>query len=197
MQQICVFCGSSMGTGLHYRKAAGDVGKLLAMKGIGLVYGGSNVGLMKIIADTVLQNNGRVTGVMPHHLISREIAHTGITEMFEVDTMAQRKEMMISISDAFIALPGGYGTLDELSEVLTFNQLRITDKPLGLLNTGGYFDALLRFFDHGVNEGFIRREHRDNLIVAEDTENLLDLLAQWQPVPTGKWIEEILRESQS
>ena len=197
MQQICVFCGSSMGTGLQYRKAAGDLGKLLAMKGIGLVYGGSNVGLMKIIADTVLQNNGRVTGVMPHHLISREIAHTGITEMFEVDTMAQRKEMMISISDAFIALPGGYGTLDELSEVLTFNQLRITDKPLGLLNTGGYFDALLRFFDHGVNEGFIRREHRDNLIVAEDTENLLDLLAQWQPVPTGKWIEEILRESQS
>lgn len=197
MQSICVFCGSSMGSKSVYRETAHELGKLLAINNIQLVYGGADVGLMKVLADAALQHGGIVTGVMPHRLIGKEIAHRGIQTLHAVDTMAQRKEMMVELSDAFIALPGGFGTLDELSEILTFNQLRITDKPLGLLNTSGYFDHLLHFFDHGVVEGFVRQEHRDNLIVSKDAQALLQQLRQWQPLATEKWIADIRSESQN
>lgn len=195
MRSICVFCGSSMGNRPEYRHIAETLGSTLASKGIRLVYGGSNVGLMKVVADAALQKGGEVIGVMPHGLISKEIVHNGITSLHSVKTMAERKELMVELSDAFIALPGGWGTLDELSEILTFNQLRISDKPLGLLNTAGYFDHLLRFFDHGVAEGFVRAEHCGNLIVAGEVDEMLKRLQQWQAIETGKWIEDIIKES--
>lgn len=195
MRRICVFCGSSMGSRTEYKLAAENLGRVLADNNIGLVYGGANVGLMKIIADTMLAKGAEVIGVMPHHLVAREVAHVKLTEMIIVDTMAERKEQMVTLSDGFIALPGGFGTLDELSEILTFNQLRISDKPLGILNISGYFDYLLRFFDHAVEEGYVREEHRNNLIVSDSIADLMQLMQQYKPLTMGKWIEDILDES--
>ncbi len=195
MHAVCVFCGSSMGNHELYKTAAEALGKILAQKKMTLVYGGADVGLMKVLADACLQAGGNVTGVMPYRLIDKEIAHQRIQRLHAVDTMAQRKELMVELSDAFIALPGGFGTLDELSEILTFNQLRISDKPLGLLNTNGYFDLLLQFFDKGVAEGFVRKEHRENIVVSDSIDELLQRLALWQPLETQKWIEDIKTES--
>ncbi|MBU1008546.1 MAG: TIGR00730 family Rossman fold protein [Bacteroidetes bacterium] len=197
MKQICVFCGSSMGYNSRYREAAEQLGRLLAESRIGLVYGGAGVGLMKALADSVMQHGGQVTGVMPVALVEKEVAHPGIPTLHIVADMAERKSMMVSLSDGFIAMPGGFGTLDELSEILTFNQLRINESPLGLLNTGGYFEHLLRFFNHGVAEGFIRGEHRDNLLVSDDSADLITKMKSWKPVPMGKWIEEIRLESKA
>lgn len=195
MRRICVFCGSSMGYREEYQAAARDLGMFLANNGIGLVYGGANVGLMKVIADTMLSKGAEVIGIMPHHLVNREVAHAKLTEMIIVDTMAERKEQMVTLSDGFIAMPGGFGTLDELSEILTFNQLRISDKPLGILNISGYFDHLLRFFDHAVEEGYVREEHRNNLIVSDKISDLVQFMHQYKPLTMGKWIEDILNES--
>ena len=136
-----------------------------------------------------------VIGVMPNHLVEKEVAHAELTEMIIVDTMAERKDQMVKLSDGFIALPGGFGTIDELSEILTFNQLRICDKPLGILNISGYFDHLLKFYDHAVQEGFVRKEHRENLIVSENISDLMQLMQQYKPLAMGKWIEDILDES--
>lgn len=195
MRRICVFCGSSMGSRPEYKSAAENLGRIFADNNIGLVYGGANVGLMKVIADTMLSKSTEVIGVMPHHLVNREVAHVKLTEMILVDTMAERKEQMVALSDGFIALPGGFGTIDELSEILTYNQLRISDKPLGILNISGYFDHLLKFYDHSVQEGFVRKEHRENLIVSEDILDLMQLMQQYKPLAMGKWIEDILDES--
>lgn len=196
MKRICVFCGSSMGFQTVYREAAVELGKMLASKNIGLVYGGANVGIMKVLADTVLQNGGEVFGVMPQSLIDKEVAHKGLTQFYIVQSMAERKDMMVQLSDAFIAMPGGFGTLDELSEILTFNQLRITDKPLGFLNIAGYFDSLFNFIEHGVNEGFIRAEHQQNLIISTECESILSKLMNFVPVSVGKWIADIKVESE-
>lgn len=195
MSRICVFCGSSMGNREEYQTAARELGLFLAKNKLGLVYGGAQVGLMKVIADTVLAENEEVIGVMPRNLVEREVAHTSLTEMIIVETMAERKERMVELSDGFIALPGGFGTLDELSEMLTFNQLRISDKPLGILNIAGYFDHLLRFFDHAAQEGFVRSEHRNNLIVSYSVPDLMQMMQQYKPLTMGKWIEDILDES--
>lgn len=195
MPRICVFCGSSMGHRDEYKTAARELGLFLSDNGIGLVYGGANVGLMKIIADTMLAKDAEVIGVMPHHLVDREVAHANLTEMIIVDTMAERKDQMVKLSDGFIALPGGFGTIDELSEILTYNQLRINDKPLGILNVSGYFDHLLKFYDHAVNEGYVRKEHRNNLIISDNITNLMQLMQQYTPLTMGKWIEDILDES--
>jgi hypothetical protein len=184
-----------MGYRKEYQAAARDLGLFLANNGIGLVYGGANVGLMKVIADTMLSKGAEVIGIMPHHLVNREVAHAKLSEMIIVDTMAQRKEQMVTLSDGFIAMPGGFGTLDELSEILTFNQLRISDKPLGILNISGYFDHLLRFFDHAVEEGYVREEHRNNLIVSDKISDLVQFMHQYKPLTMGKWIEDILDES--
>jgi uncharacterized protein (TIGR00730 family) len=184
-----------MGYRDEYKTAARELGLFLSDNGIGLVYGGANVGLMKVIADTMLSKGAEVIGIMPHHLVNREVAHAKLTEMIIVDTMAERKEQMVTLSDGFIALPGGFGTLDELSEILTFNQLRISDKPLGILNISGYFDHLLRFFDHAVEEGYVREEHRNNLIVSENISDLVQFMHQYKPLTMGKWIEDILDES--
>ncbi|MDR0969747.1 MAG: TIGR00730 family Rossman fold protein [Lentimicrobiaceae bacterium] len=195
MKKICVFCGSSMGTNAVYKQAAATLAKLFAEQQITLVYGGANVGLMKILADTLLDAGGEVIGVMPTQLLEMEIAHPNINLMHQVSSMAERKRLMVELSDAFIALPGGFGTLDEISEILTLNQLRIIEKPLGLLNTNNYFDSLIRYFDHGVTEGFVRREHRDNIIVARDAITLLRELQAYKPIETTQWIRDIKTES--
>ena len=195
MKRICVFCGSSMGSSPTYKEAAKKLATLFVNENIGLVYGGANVGLMKILADILLEAGKEVIGVMPHSLIKNEVAHKGLAHFIEVDTMSERKNKMADLSDAFIALPGGFGTLDELSEVLTYNQLRICDKPLGFLNTAGYYDKFLDFVDHAVAEGFVRGEHRNNLIVSDDAVVLMKKLHDYKPLETEKWIREIKQES--
>lgn len=195
MKRICVFCGSSMGNNVLYRQAAGQLADLLIDKDLGLVYGGANVGLMKILADRLLEEGKEVIGVMPHALIKNEVAHKGLEHFIEVDSMSERKNKMAELADAFIALPGGFGTLDELFEILIYNQLRICDKPLGFLNTMGYYDKLLAFIDHTVQEGFVRQEHRNNLIVADNPLELIKKLSGYKPVETDKWLEDIKEES--
>jgi uncharacterized protein (TIGR00730 family) len=184
-----------MGKNKVYRETASDFGKMLAENSITLVYGGGKVGLMGVMADSALAAGGKCIGIIPKSIADLEIAHNNLTELHIVKSMQERKAMMMEISDAFVALPGGLGTLDELAEVLTYNQLRIFDKPLGLLNVNGYFDHILNFFDHGVIEGFVRKEHRDNIIVSDNAHELLIKLNSYQPVHIGKWIEEIKEES--
>lgn len=194
MKSICVFCGSSTGGNPEYREIAIRLGKMFAEKQYTLVYGGGNVGLMGIIADSVLESGGKCIGIMPHSIARLEIVHTGLTQLYLVDSFHERKALMADLSDAFIAMPGGFGTLDELTEILTFNQLRISDKPIGLLNTRGYFDHLLRFFDHCVRERFLRDEHRDNLIFDKDPAGLLQKMISYKPLHIHKWIQDIKEE---
>jgi uncharacterized protein (TIGR00730 family) len=195
MKRICVFCGSGTGKRPVYREAARVLGKHLAETGTELVYGGGNVGLMGILADTVMGYGGTCIGVIPQSIADLELAHTGLTQLYYVETMQERKDKMAMLSDAFIALPGGFGTLDELSEVLTHNQLRLFDKPIGLLNVDGFFDGLLSYLDHCVDEQFVRPEHRNNIFVSNDIAELLNLLNAFEPVQIGKWISEIRAET--
>lgn len=195
MKQICVFCGSSSGENPTYRQHAVKLGLMMTEMGIGLVYGGGNVGLMGVLADSVLETGGKVTGIIPQSIADLEVAHLGLTSLQIVDTMQERKQRMGELSDGFIALPGGFGTLDELSEVLTYNQLRLYDKPVGLLNVNGYFDDLLKFLDHCVAEKFVRPEHRNNIIVSEHVDELISLMKTYKPVMIRKWIEDIREES--
>ncbi len=195
MKSICVFCGSSVGKKEVYSKAARQLGKVLAKNNITLVYGGGKVGLMGVIANSILENGGTCIGVIPQSIADLEIAHTGLDELHIVDSMAERKDMMAELSDAFIAMPGGFGTLDEMAEILTYNQLRIFDKPIGLYNIEGYFDGLLNFFDHAVEEQFVRGEHRGNIVVSTDPEGIIGNLKAYEPVKIGKWIEDIKEES--
>lgn len=197
MNRICVFCGSSMGNDQSFKQSAQVLGEYFVENNIDLVYGGANVGLMKIIADVVMKGGCKVTGIMPHLLIEKEVEHKEITELISVHTMAERKQLMAEMSDGFIAMPGGLGTLDELSEVLTYNQLRICDKPIGLLNTSGYYNSLMKFLDNGVNFGFIRKEHRDNIIVDDNVSTLIKKMNNYKPVVMGKWISDIKVESKS
>ena len=184
-----------MGNSPVYKEEAKRVAEYFVNHNISLVYGGANVGLMKILADVMLENKREVIGVMPKMLIEKEVAYFDISKLYEVDSMAERKDKMLELSDAFVALPGGFGTLDELSEILTFNQLRITDKPMGILNVNGYFDYLLKFLDHAVETGYVRQEHRNNLIVANNIETLLRKMNDYSPLSMGKWIEDIVEES--
>jgi len=184
-----------MGFRDEYIKAAHELGSFLAENNLGLVYGGANVGLMKILADTALSKGAEVIGVMPKSLVEKEVAHISLSKMIIVETMAERKDKMVELSDGFVTLPGGFGTFDELSEILTFNQLRICDKPLGILNIAGYFDYMLKFYDHAVKEGFVRQEHRNNLIVSEKIIDLMQMMNQYKPLTMGKWIEDIMDES--
>jgi uncharacterized protein (TIGR00730 family) len=189
LRRICVFCGSSRGNREEYLAAAREVGTLLARRGIGLVYGAGNVGLMGALADAGLAAGGEVVGIIPEALVGWEVAHQGLTELRIVTSMHERKAQMADLADAFIALPGGFGTLEELCEVLTWSQLGIHAKPVGLLNVGGYFDPLLALFDHAVQEGFLRPTHRSLVLEERDPARLLDLLAAYQPPPLDKWID--------
>ena len=193
INSICVFCGSSAGSREEYSVKARALGLLFVEKGITMVYGGSNVGLMRIIADTMMEAGGKVIGVMPHNLIEREVAHKGITEFHVVKTMAERKAVMDDLSDAFIAMPGGIGTLDELFEVMSWNQLELISKPLALYNVDGYWNKLLEFLDHSVEQRFLKPEHRINLIAESDETTLLEKILSYNPVKVdgGKWIKEL------
>ncbi|MBK7029871.1 MAG: TIGR00730 family Rossman fold protein [Bacteroidales bacterium] len=193
MNSICVFCGSSAGSKEIYSQKARDLGILMVQQGISLVYGGSNVGIMRVIADTMLQSGGKVIGVMPHHLIEREVAHKGNTEFHVVESMAERKYLMGELSDAFISMPGGIGTLDELFEVMSWNQLELVNKPVAIFNVDHYYDHLITFIEHSVDQRFIKPEHRQNLIVSTDEHSLIRQIQEYSPVKVdgGKWIKEL------
>ena len=188
MKTLCVFAGSSTGTRPEYRAAAVELGRVLAACGIGLVYGGARVGLMGAVADAVLAGGGHVTGVIPNALVEKEVAHSGLTELRVVTTMHERKALMADLSDAFIALPGGWGTLDEFFEILTWAQLGLHHKPCGLLNVCGYFDGLLSFLEHSYAEGFVRREYQSMISVSDSASTLLTQLAAYRPRSVEKWI---------
>lgn len=184
-----------MGNNNIYQQAAKTVADYFVENNFSLVYGGANVGLMKILADTMMKNHKEVIGIMPQSLVDKEVAHDDITELIVVNSMAERKEKMVELSDYFIALPGGFGTLDELSEVMTLNQLRICDKPVGILNVNGYFDKLLDFIDHSVEAGFVRPEYRRNLMTSDNIHDLVGQLQQYEPLSMNKWISDIKTES--
>jgi len=187
--RVCVYAGSNPGSNPAYAEASVALGNELAARGIGLVYGGGKVGLMGVIADAVLAAGGEAIGVMPQALIDREIGHTGLTELKVVDSMHERKAQMAELADAFIALPGGIGTLEELIEIYTWSQLGIHDKACGVLNVRGYYDGLAIFLDHAVSEGFLRAQHRAVLSISADPAALLDALADYEPPRVGKWLE--------
>jgi uncharacterized protein (TIGR00730 family) len=177
-RSVCVFCGARDGVGSKYAQATQDFAQMLAVNRIELVYGGASVGLMGLLADTMLAGGGRCVGVIPQSLVDEEVAHAGLTRLEVTRTLSERKIRMMQLSDAFVALPGGAGTLDELSELWTSAQLGIHAKPIGVLNCGGYFDLLLRFIDHAVAEGFLNDAARALLSVEEDPQALIDALTQ-------------------
>ena len=179
LKRICVFCGSSSGTRPLYQQAAQAVGRLLCRRGIELVYGGGRVGLMGVLANACLNEGGRVIGVIPQALADKEVAHTGLTELRIVSSMHERKALMADLSDAFMALPGGFGTWEEFFEVLTWAQLGIQRKACGVLNVGGYYDPLLQMADRALSEGFVREMHRGLLLSDADPERLLDRLSSY------------------
>jgi uncharacterized protein (TIGR00730 family) len=181
LRKICVFCGSNFGVHPDYRQAAAALGELLARRGIGVVYGGAKVGLMGVLADSALAAGGEVTGVMPQSLVDREIAHLGLTSLHIVRSMHERKQLMADLSDGFLALPGGLGTLEEFCEVLTWNQLGIHSKPCGILNVRGYFDGLLALLDHGVAEDFIPEKHRKAIVAGNHPLQVLERMADYKP----------------
>jgi uncharacterized protein (TIGR00730 family) len=189
MKSICVFAGSSVGARPEYGTLAGELGSTLAARQIGLVYGGARVGLMGIVADAVLAAGGQVTGVIPAALVAREVAHSGLTDLRIVSSMHERKALMAELSDAFIAIPGGWGTCEEFFEVLTWGQLGLHRKPCGLLNVHGYFDPLLSFVTHSIDEGFVRREQSKLISVASVPETLLDMLETSEPPVVEKWLD--------
>ncbi len=186
--RICVYAGSNPGADPAYAEAAADLARLLAERGIGVVYGGAHVGLMGILADTALAAGGEVVGVMPQDLVDREIAHTGLTELHVVASMHERKALMAELSDGFVALPGGAGTLEELIEVYTWSQLGLHDKPMGVLNIIGYYDGLAALLDHAVREGFLRAQHRAAMHAEPTPEALLQRFDGWRPATVGKWL---------
>lgn len=188
MKSICVFCGSSLGSRPIYQDAAKQLGQTLAARNLQLVYGGGNVGLMGVIADAVLAAGGEVVGVIPEFLVSKEIAHAGLTQLHTVPSMHDRKALMADLADGFIALPGGYGTLEEFCEILTWAQLGLHQKPQGLLNIGGYYDPLLTLFDQAVAEKFLRADLRKIVIEASDPDSLLDQFIDYQPQVVDKWL---------
>ncbi|HEV3097867.1 MAG TPA: TIGR00730 family Rossman fold protein [Candidatus Dormibacteraeota bacterium] len=188
MTRIAVFCGSSAGNRPTYRQAAADLARALARRGFGLVFGGAQVGLMGVLADAMLEQRAEVIGVIPQALLDREIAHVGVADLRVVGSMHERKALMVELSDGFIALPGGYGTLEEFCEVLTWAQLGLHGKPCGLLDVDAYFDPLLALFDEAVAAGFLRSENRALVLRANDPEALLDQFASYKPVVVPKWI---------
>jgi uncharacterized protein (TIGR00730 family) len=189
INRICVFAGSNAGIRTGYRAAAHELGRVLAEREIGLVYGGARVGLMGVVADAVLAAGGQVIGVMPSVLVAKEVAHNGLSDLRVVSSMHERKALMSDLSDGFIALPGGWGTWEEFFEVLTWSQLGLHQKPCGLLNVDGYFDRLLSFVEHAIDEGFVRREYRTMIPVAASPAALLDTFVSYRPAVVEKWID--------
>jgi uncharacterized protein (TIGR00730 family) len=194
LTRICVFCGSSVGARPSYRQAAQRLGEVLAERGLGVVFGGGCIGLMGAVADGALAKGGEVIGVIPESLLRREIGHRGVTKLHVVETMHQRKALMADLSDAFIALPGGYGTLEEFCEAVTWSQLGIQQKPCCLLNIERYWDGLLKVLDHAVDEQFVRPENAQLVLVASTPEAMLERLERWTPPEhIERWLDKTKR----
>lgn len=188
LRRICVFCGASSGNRPAYAAAAKRVGRELAERGIGLVYGGGNIGLMGTVADACLEAGGYVIGVIPQALVAKEVAHKRLSDLRIVASMHERKAMMAELSDAFVAMPGGFGTFEEWFEVVTWAQLGLHVKPCALLNVDGYYDPLIALIDHAVKEGFINSMHRQLLLSGSDAHQLIDKLVTWRPMRVEKYI---------
>jgi uncharacterized protein (TIGR00730 family) len=193
MKRICVFCGSSAGSRPEYRSCAEELGAELARRHIGLVYGGGNVGLMGAIADAVLKAGGEAIGVIPEHLMTREIGHKRLTKLHIVHSMHERKALMADLADAFIALPGGFGTLEEFFEVLTWSQLGLHAKPCGILNVLEYYTPLLEMLDHAVEERFLKSQNRALVLARNTPSELLEALQEWRPVQVEQWLNRSTR----
>ncbi|MDP2314480.1 MAG: TIGR00730 family Rossman fold protein [Pseudomonadota bacterium] len=189
MRRLCVFCGSASGARPAYAAAAHALADSLARRGMGLVYGGGSVGIMGILADAALARGVPVDGVIPRHLDEREIGHKSLTRLHVVESMHERKALMADLSDGFLSLPGGIGTMEELFEVYTWGQLGLHKKPVALLDTEGYYAPLVQFLDHTVTEGFLRPEHRAFLLSGAEVDPLLDAMIAWQPPRVAKWME--------
>src|SRR4051812_664913 len=189
IRRLCVYAGSNAGRDPAYTQAAEHLARLLARRGIGVVYGGGKVGLMGALADAALAQGGHVTGVIPRDLMDREVGHDGLTELRVVGSMHERKALMADLSDGFVALPGGIGTLEELIEVYTWSQLGLHRKPMGVLNVRGYYDGLAALLDHAVREGFLREAHRSALQVHDDAAALLEGFEDWRPSTLPKWTD--------
>jgi uncharacterized protein (TIGR00730 family) len=189
LSSVCVYCGSSQGADPAFAAAAASLGRLLAQRGIRLVYGGGHVGLMGVVADAALGAGGEVHGVITQALQEKEIAHRGLTTLRVVETMHERKAAMADMADGFIMLPGGFGTLDEFLEAVTWTQLGVHTKPCGALNVSGYFDPLLALFGQATQQGFLRAEHRDLVIVEADPALMIHRLHSWVPVTVAKWLD--------
>ena len=185
---ISVYCGSSLGKNKIYKDMAILLGEAIQKRGINLVYGGGNIGLMGVIANTVLQLGGKVTGVLPHFLNKKEVGNLDINELILVDSMHERKQKISDISDAFIAMPGGFGTLEEIAEMLTWTQLGLSKKPIGFYNANGFYDLLLGQFDKMVEEGFLKLENRKMLVDDHDPERLLNKIMEFEPISIPKWM---------
>jgi uncharacterized protein (TIGR00730 family) len=190
VRSVCVFCGSSTGNSATYAEQARRLGAALAARGIGLVFGGGRIGLMGVVADAVLAAGGRVEGVIPKALVDAELAHEGVTRLHVVGTMHERKALMADLADGFIAMPGGFGTADELFEILTWSQLGLSRKPVGLLNVAGFFDPLLAWLDRCVDQRFLQEHHRNLLLTNDDVDRLLQQMSEFQPLSERiKWID--------
>ena len=194
MKRLCIYCGSSPGARPEYVAAATACGRSLAQRGIGIVYGGGNTGMMGTVANAALAASGEVTGVIPHHLADKELAHEGATQMIRVNSMHERKQLMADLSDGFIILPGGIGTLEELFETYTWLQLGLHTKPIGVFNVAGFFDHMLAFLDHMVAERFLKAEHQSMLIVDDDMYRLLERMAAFVAPDAGKWLDSVAKE---
>lgn len=189
VRRVCVFCGSNRGRNAAYSAAAGALGESIAKQGVTLVYGGGRVGLMGVVADAVLGLGGRVVGVIPRAIATDEVAHPDLTVLHVVGSMHERKALMADLAQGFVALPGGFGTLDELCEILTWAQLGMHRKPVGLLNVEGYFDPLLAFLDQAVSDGFVRPPHRRLLIEGRDPSRILQVLSRSKAPVVSKWLD--------
>lgn len=188
MKRICVYCGSNPGRTPEYREAANQLGQALVKRGIGLVYGGASIGVMGAVANAVLEHGGEAIGIIPQSLATREVAHTSLSELIVVTSMHERKAKMAELSDGFIALPGGWGTFEEIFEALTWAQLGIHEKPCGLLNISGYFDHLALFLQHAMDEKFVREAYKPMIMMEQGPDDLLDRFAAYQPPKVHKWI---------
>lgn len=188
MKTICVYCGSNPGLLPDYRASARALGQELAARGLGLVYGGASVGVMGAVADAVLEKGGKVTGVIPSSLATREVAHTRLDELIVVSSMHERKARMADLSDGFIALPGGWGTIEEMFEMLTWAQLGFHEKPCGLLNAASYYDHLFAFLEHAIGQQFVKEENRPMIMMDDSAASLLDRFERYRAPRVRKWI---------
>ena len=195
MKKICIFCGSSMGFDPIYREKAAELGQAMADKQCELLYGGGSVGLMKIIADVMMDRKCKVTGTITSHLMDMDVGYNDIDELIVVDSMAERKKILEEMADGFIAMPGGLGTMDEFFEAFVLSQLRVFDKPVALYNVNGFYDDIIHFIAHSTKEGFIRKEHANGLIVSDDPKELLEMMERFQPTDVKKWVVEIKEQA--